>query len=276
MSQVEDKISSALGEHGFTKSEARAYVALLKAHPATGYELAARAGVPRSAIYAVVKRLAATGAIRVVTDKPKRYSPMAPAQLLRMLSQRMTQNLEALERAFDDLQCGVPEASTWTLTGYDAILDRAASMIDEAQKSVHVSLWSREATRLASAFARAHERGISSIAFSFTALPPIDARCLSYGLREEDLAPHWDHKLVLVTDQGRGLIGTVANSEDARAVETDEPAVLDMAINNLVLDVTLFGERTRQDTGDVVSELANRFAPIDELLDERLPLAVNE
>ena len=108
------------------------------------------------------------------------------------------------------------------------------------------------------------------IAFSFTTLPPLKAQCLSYGLREEDLAPHWDHKLVLISDQTRGLIGTVADSEDARAVETDEAAVLDMAINNLVLDVTLFGERVGEDTSQVVSALANRFAPIDELLNSRL------
>ncbi len=71
---------------------------------------------------------------------------------------------------------------------------------------------------------------------------------------------------MLVTDQKRGLIGTVTDSEDARAVETNEPAVLDMAINNLVLDVTLFGERMNEKVSDVVSVLANRFAPIDELL----------
>ena len=269
MSQVEDQISQAMSEHGFTKSESRTYVALLKAHPATGYELAARAGVPRSAIYAVVKRLAAIGAIRAVSNEPKRYSPIAPAQLMRMLSQRFTQSLESLERSFDRLRSGVPDASTWTLTGYDAILDRAASMIDEAKTSVHLSLWGREANMLCDVLGRATARGVSAIAFSFTELPDLSAQCLSYGLREEDLAPHWDHKLVLITDQTRGLIGTVANSEDARAVETNEPAVLDMAINNLVLDVTLFGERVGEDTSEVVSALANRFAPIDELLESR-------
>ena len=141
MSQVEDQITQAMSEHGFTKSESRTYVALLKAHPATGYELAARAGVPRSAIYVVVKRLAAIGAIRAVSKEPKRYSPIAPAQLLNMLSQRFAQNLESLERSFDRLRSGVPDASTWTLTGYDAILERAASMIDEAKKSIHLSVW---------------------------------------------------------------------------------------------------------------------------------------
>ncbi|MEM7605190.1 MAG: helix-turn-helix domain-containing protein [Myxococcota bacterium] len=273
MSQVEDQVTTALSEHGFTKSEARTYVALLKAHPATGYEIAARAGVPRSAIYAVVKRLAATGAIRAVSSEPKRYSPIAPSQLLQMLNQRFTQRLESLERSFERIRSNVPDASTWTLTGYDAILDRAASMIDDAKSSVHLSLWGREASRLAPTISRAKERGVSAIAFSFTALPPLDARCLSYGLREDDLSPHWDHKLVLVVDQTRGLIGTVDNSEDARAVETDEPAVLDMAINNLVLDVTLFGERMGQDTASVVGELANRFAPIDDLLEQSVPLA---
>lgn len=267
MSQVEDEIVSALSGQGFTLSEGRAYVALLKGHPATGYELAARAGVPRSAIYGVLKRLAASGAIRAVSAEPKRYSPIAPAQLVQMLKSRFTHQLDTLGRTLEKLETLVPDASTWTLTGYDAILERAIALIDDAERLVHLSLWGREATILASAIARAQERGVSVIVFSFTQLPStLCGRCLSYRLLESDLEPHWDHKLVLVTDQKRGLIGTVTDSEDARAVETNEPAVLDMAINNLVLDVTLFGERMNEKVSDVVSVLANRFAPIDELL----------
>ncbi|MBT6434877.1 MAG: TrmB family transcriptional regulator, partial [Deltaproteobacteria bacterium] len=46
---MERKVLSAMTELGFTKSESKVYTALLKKQPATGYELAASSGVPRSA-----------------------------------------------------------------------------------------------------------------------------------------------------------------------------------------------------------------------------------
>ncbi len=270
MNQIEDEIVNAMARHGFTKTEARAYVALLKAHPATGYELAARSGVPRSAIYNVLRKLSASGAIRAVSEQPKRYSPIAPAQLLKMVEARMSQGLASLEKSLNQLRSGVPEATTWVLSGYDAILERAQAMVAAAESSVHLSVWAREAETLQPLLSEAEGRGVSIVAFSFSKLPPLAGRSLTYGLEEEALEGHWDHKLVLIVDQARVLVGTVNQSEDARAVETDETAVVDMAINNLVLDVTLYGERMEQDTAAVVRELANRFAPIDDLLERRV------
>ena len=66
---------------GFTATDAKAYLALVKNSPATGYELATRSGVPRSAIYGVLKRLEALGLVNPIQDKPVRYVPLAPERL---------------------------------------------------------------------------------------------------------------------------------------------------------------------------------------------------
>ena len=68
--QVEDRIVAIMKRFGYTGSDARTYIALLQQHPATGYELAARGGVPRSAIYGVLKRLEHAGLVNMLPGKP--------------------------------------------------------------------------------------------------------------------------------------------------------------------------------------------------------------
>ena len=60
-SGIEGRVVAALKPFGFTATDSRIYLALLRQHPATGYEVAASSGVPRSAIYATLKRLEGMG-----------------------------------------------------------------------------------------------------------------------------------------------------------------------------------------------------------------------
>ena len=64
-----------MGRFGYTGSEARTYMALLRQHPATGYELASLGGIPRSAIYNVLKRLEQAGLVNVIPANPKGMHP---------------------------------------------------------------------------------------------------------------------------------------------------------------------------------------------------------
>ena len=61
---------------------------------ATGYELAARGGVPRSAIYGVLKRLEQAGLVNAVRGKPARYIPLAPERLIEHLESRFSRDIK--------------------------------------------------------------------------------------------------------------------------------------------------------------------------------------
>ena len=51
---------------GFSEYEAKAYVALLRENPITGYQLAKLSGVPRSMIYEVLSKLVLRGAAMIL------------------------------------------------------------------------------------------------------------------------------------------------------------------------------------------------------------------
>ncbi len=255
---------------GFTSSDARAYAALLDTHPATGYELAARSGVPRSAIYGVLRGLAAAGIVNEVAQKPARYVPLPPERLLESLSLRFERDLGRLREGLERLGGSVDEPATWSVQGYAAMVDQATALIRSAERSVHVSLWAREGAALAGALGAARDRGVDVILFSFNTLPTGLGEAFCYGIAEAELEPHWRHRILLVADHERLLVGAADRSERSRAVITEDPALVEMAVNNLVLDVTLLGERTGTDVGPAVARLTAQLAPIEELVERSL------
>ena len=265
--QVEDRIVAVMKRFGYTGSDARTYIALLQQHPATGYELAARGDVPRSAIYGVLKRLQQSGLVNAIPGKPARYAPMPPERLVAHLETRFSQDISSFKDAVNQVVETQIDAVTWTVTGYDSVIAEAIRLVDQATHSIVCSLWRHEAERLGPALKKAADRGLKVTLFSFTQLPNIDVQCFSYGIASDQLEQHWSRRLILATDNIQVLVGSTEGSRLDRAVISDESVLVETAIGNLVLDITLYGERAGVDTREAVGGLTARLAPIESLLD---------
>src|SRR6476469_10409820 len=120
-----DDILDSLGELGFSTNEGRAYRSLLLESPATGYEIAQRAGVPRSAIYAVLKRLEDEGLAARVEETPARYAPLPPSDLLGVLRRRFDRSLDGLDASLRRLRPPPPPVDLWNVSGYNEVIERA-------------------------------------------------------------------------------------------------------------------------------------------------------
>lgn len=267
--QAEDRVVAVMKRFGYTGTDARTYIAVLRHHPATGYELAARGGVPRSAIYGVLKRLEQAGLVNAVRGKPARYIPLEPSRLIEHLETRFSRDINDFRDAVTQVSGPDTTTQTWTVSGYEAQLAEAERLIDNAQTSLVCSLWRKEAVQLQPAMERALARGVDITVFSFTRLPEHLGTVLSYGLEEEDLALHWSRRVVLVADRSHLLVGEADGRQLDRAVVSEEMVLVDMAIANLVLDITLFGQREGIDLSATVASLTQRLAPIDQLLSGR-------
>jgi sugar-specific transcriptional regulator TrmB len=261
-----DDILEALTELGFSTNEGRAYKDLLVESPATGYEIAQRAGIPRSAIYAVLKRLEDEGVVTRVEETPARYAPLPPSDLLGVLRHRFDRSLDGLRLHLAKMRPPPPAVDLWNVTGYDEVLDRARSLIDGAKHDIFCSLWRREAEALLPAFEAAHKRNVNIIAFSFAALDKTPGTVYSYELDEEDLEQFWKHKMILVVDHARTLMGSTERNGSA-AVATGHPAITEVALNNIALDITLLGQRRKIDaTASMVEMLGDRLGSLDPLV----------
>lgn len=258
-------VVATMQELGFTAAEAKVYVALVKESPRTGYELATRAGVPRSAIYGVLSRLESAGLVNAVEQKPTRYVPLPASELGNLLEARYAKRLEGLRAALDNVTRARGEPVTWTLHGYAAVIEQANRLIAGSSRALYGSVWGREADRLAPALKAARKAGVEIILFSFNNLSEELGTVLSYQIGEHDLEAYWPHKLILISDDKRALLGGAEEGADNRAVLTEEPALIEMAVANLVLDITLLGQRRALDTSAIVTRLTRLLAPVEEL-----------
>ncbi|MEQ9496308.1 MAG: helix-turn-helix domain-containing protein [Deltaproteobacteria bacterium] len=263
---VEVQVVAALKELGLTATEGKAYVALLKNHPATGYELAARSQVPRSAIYGVLKKLEAVGLINAIQQKPAKFVPLPPKRLLELMESRFRQNLDTLEGALSQFSVEGPDTVTWTFVGYGPMLEQARALIERTDRTLYVSAWRREILALEAPLKAAVANGIDVVVFSFNRLPQGIGRTFAYDIPEDELEAYWPHRIILVGDRRHLLVGGAEATEDNRSVVTEETPLIEVAVSNLVLDLTLYGQRTGTDLGPVIERLTPPLPPVEALI----------
>lgn len=211
---------AALRELGFTDYEARAYAALATKQPATAYEIAKIAGLPRANVYSALRNLEARGAIQPVTESPVRYVPVEPEQFFRQI-QRSTAGL--CEDVVQAMKRGATEeesAYVWIVRGEAEVNAKLGAMIEGACKH----LWLKGPVALmapyAGLLAAAARRGVVIRLIVFgAAVPGLKAHPrIQVVLHEGDGKPHGppsDRMLTATADSSSMLIASYAEQAQA-------------------------------------------------------------
>lgn len=240
---------------GLTRNEALAYVTLLEFEgPATGYEVAQRSGIPRSAVYTVLRRLEQAGGAFCAGAEPARYVPTEPRQFVAAMRREVSGRLDRVADALGRMPKRSHPEPIWILDRYDEVLDRIEAMIRSAERSLHLSLWPREIERLRPALDAAAQRPMHRVLHSpdHVADPPPGFSCWFGSTATDATKAAWAHKARVVRDRAEALIGGTEPGAANRAVCTANPSIVDLAADALVLDITLLAERTGRDcTSDV-------------------------
>jgi HTH-type transcriptional regulator, sugar sensing transcriptional regulator len=265
----EADLIAALTEHGFSLNESRAYAALLAAGPSTGYEVGQRAQIPRSAVYGALRRLVQAGAARSIRGSPERFVAAPTEALTGLLRDRFESSAQRLETAVRSLDARPPIPDAFSVHGYERVLEEARRLIRTAEDRVVISAWPRELVALADALdeCAAHKRRIWI--FSHASLPDrLPGSHFSYGLEEARLEDFWKHRLVIVADDRRTLIGAVERNDADNAVISETIAIAEIATSQIALDITLLAQRHAFDTNEIMAQiLGDRVGRLDELLE---------
>jgi sugar-specific transcriptional regulator TrmB len=271
MSVISEDLINKLNQMGFTNYEAKAYLALVKNNPATGYEISNVAHVPRSVIYSTLRKLESRGYVTSVHEKPRRYIPLSPKQLLSRLDSDFSEKMALLREELQDF-VEMPETEGfWNIRGYDNMLQICRSNIQEAEELICISGWKREVEELREDLLKARERGVEIIIFSFNDIDDDFGKVYSYGIDEDELREIWKPKLIIVTDSEELIMGSAKKEKNQQAIWTENRAVLNIALNYIILDITLYGQRYDVDISDSVMKLmTERIDHLDDLLDEKL------
>ena len=213
MSNLVERLAKA----GFTEYEAKVYVALQRVSPATGYQVAKESGVPRSAIYEVLGKLIARGA--VVTQSfgdMVRYAPVPPDLLLDRMRHEFEDTLDELSEGFKRVTATpVAPGQTWNIAGHDNILAQAREMIERAQSEVAVVVGDDD--QLDDLLTWLQQAKARKLALTVVSPVPYDADGLTIIVHPhgEQLRHALGHGLTLVVDGREALIGEVDRSESA-------------------------------------------------------------
>jgi len=213
-------LAEALRRLGFTDYEARAYAALSVTQPATAYEIAKKAVLPRANVYATLHALEARGAIQPVTENPVRYVPVDPEQFFRGV-QRVTSDLcEDVVRTMRHSAKVADNAYVSIFRGEQDIRRKLAEMIESARDHI----WMKAPVGLiephAGVLTEAARRGVMVRLIVFgkavTGLKP--HRCLQLIPHEGDGEPHGppsDRMLTATVDSEGMLIASFSRTPKA-------------------------------------------------------------
>ena len=202
---------------GFTEYEAKAYTALLRLGPATGYQVAKGSGIPRSMVYEILNKLVARGAVATQSFvEMVRYAPVPPDRILDRMRRELEDNLAALTRDLKGIATGsAAPGSTWNLVGRKNILDYARQMIERAQSEVVLVVGDDdELDQLLPRLQEARARGVALVVISPVPYDAGDVPIVVYP-HGQSLRQATGHGLALIADGSASLIGEVDRSESA-------------------------------------------------------------
>lgn len=216
---------------GFTGYEAKAYLALLKASPATAYVVARESGVPRSKVYGVLGGLAERGVVFVSHGEPVRYAPLPPRELVQSRRRQTEELLDAAEEGLEEYAergaGGVEDGRIWNLEGRGEILSRIENLVGRSEGRLLLQLWQEDAPELEEALSAAAARGveITVIAYGDPGYPFANVYLHEPG--PEKITREYGGRWIIVSvDAGEVVAGIVWPAEVAKAAWSSHPGIV--------------------------------------------------
>ncbi len=222
---------------GFSEYEAKAYVALLKKSPVTGYELSRLSGVPRSMIYEVLDKLVLRGAaVSSPEEDITRYAPVPADTLLDRLRHQYEDMIDHAQHELATMSREADIDYVWSIKGYDNILAHARAMIQAAQSRIHIGLLPATFPDLEASLAEAAGRGIQVRINTVGRLDFPAGQVAVTPLAMDDVGQFGTPGMMLVRDGEELLICEELSAPGAHASWTRSPLLVFLAEQHMRLD----------------------------------------
>lgn len=225
---------------GFSEYEAKAYVALLRENPVTGYQLSKLSGVPRSMIYEVLGKLVARGAAMTLRKEGgTKYAPIPAQEFLDQLRREHEELVVSLKGDLAVLGSVSDLEYVWNIEGHENIMAKAEEMIGQAGNRIYLALVPATFPDLRSGLEEAIERGVRVVLYTTSDLDLPGARVVVAHVSEETLEQARGLGLLLVVDGEEVLIAEWLTATQARASWTSSPLLVFIAEHHLRTDLYL-------------------------------------
>jgi sugar-specific transcriptional regulator TrmB len=222
---------------GFSEYEAKAYVALLRESPVTGYQLSKQSGVPRSMIYEVLGKLTARGAAMTLRKGDStQYAPVPAEEFLDQLHREHEELVFSLKDDLAALTSAPDLEYVWNIEGHENIMAKAEEMIRQAQSRIYLALLPATFPDLRPALEKATQRGVRAVIYTTNDFHLPGGRVVVAPVSEEARDRVEGLMLILVIDGEEVLIGEWLTATQARASWTSSPLLVFIAEHHLRTD----------------------------------------
>ena len=221
---------------GFSEYEAKAYVALLRESPVTGYQLSKQSGVPRSMIYEVLGKLTARGAAMTLRKGgATQYAPVPAEEFLDQIHREQEELIFSLKDDLAALTSAPDLEYVWNIEGHENVMAKAEEMIRQAKTRIYLALLPVTFPALQPALEDAAQRGVKVVVYTTKDLDLLGGQVI--------VAPMFDARdrveelmLILVIDGEEVLVGERLTATQARASWTSSPLLVFIAEHHLRTD----------------------------------------
>lgn len=239
-----------LMELGFSEYEAKAYVALLRESPVTGYQLSKMSGVPRSMIYEVLGKLIARGAAMTLHKEGSTlYAPVPADEFLDKLHREQEELFTSLKSDLAAVGTAPDLEYVLNIEGYENIIAKAEEMIGQARQNIYMALQPETFAALRDALGEAVRREVQVVVYTASALDLPGGQVVVTPISEEAASRVEGLGLILVMDGEEVLISEWPTPTQARASWAASPLLVFIAEHHLRTDpylpqiLTCLGER---------------------------------
>ena len=237
---MDDEPSDGLIKLGFSEYEAKAYMALLRENPATGYQLAKLSGVPRSMIYEALGKLVIRGAAMTLRKgDTTQYAAVPPEEFLDQLHREHEEVIDSLKDDLSGLASPLDLEYVWNFEGNESVMAKAEEMVLQARETIYLALVPSTFPELRLALVDAVNRDVRVVLYTTADLDLPGARVVVAHVSEETLGQARGLGLILVIDGEEILIGEWLTATQARASWTNSPLLVFITEHHLRTDLYL-------------------------------------
>lgn len=265
MLKNKEKILETLNEFGFSKYEAKAYLALLQKSDISAYEISKMSTVPQSKIYETVKKLTSKGLAVAKGSNPVKYCPLPIDEFLKRYKNNMEKSIDFLKDSLHDINSKPSIDYMWHLEEKNEILNKAKKMINNANEKISLEIWDTQFKLLKDELKKAEKKGIEIIV-------------IYYGDKLEEIGEMYFHEMEGMHDSasqvGQWLTLNIDGEEslfvtfkefEAQAVWTQNKSFMLLAETMIAHDIYIaelyneFRDEINEKFGKNLKDLRNRL-----------------
>ncbi len=254
---------------GFSEYEAKAYLCLLRIQPATAYEIAQGSGIPSSKIYEVIARLVEKQVFMADGDEgKKRFLALLPEEFVDRQRAGFGKTLDILAAELPVLQSEAPASVIWNVTDYDLFMDKAARMVQSAEKTLLLSAWEKEREQIEPLLVEREKQGVRIAAIQYGDRTDGAGALFRHPIADTLYQEKGGRGLVLVRDSRDALVGTIDTEHKVHGAFSSNQGFITLAEDYIKHDIYIMKIVSRFDQ-TLIEKFGTNYRHLRNIFEDR-------